>query len=178
MHHSFRRVFRKTKKSWLKSVGNFVAKTVLIESANQFSLDELCRSIQYTAWNIFRSHIVHQTVWKILNDLLDYRCMAVQIRQLPCWQAFAINNQNLRSLPQLEIICTSGSRVTSVLAEKVSELHTKEWLEVFNDVLIQNVCLFHVRIGKSVVVIHSLNSDSWHKYTLESSIEQIDLLTP
>ena len=27
----------------LKSVGNFVAKTVLVESANQFSLEELCK---------------------------------------------------------------------------------------------------------------------------------------
>ena len=28
----------------LKSVGNFVATTVLVESANQFSLEELCRT--------------------------------------------------------------------------------------------------------------------------------------
>ena len=31
----------------LKSVGNFVAMTVLVESANQFSLEELCRT-QYS----------------------------------------------------------------------------------------------------------------------------------
>ena len=29
---------------YLKSVGNFVAKTVLVESANQFILEELCRT--------------------------------------------------------------------------------------------------------------------------------------
>ena len=49
----------------LKSVGNFVAKTVLIESANQFSLEELCRthcSLKY----FFRSHIDHHTYGKTL----------------------------------------------------------------------------------------------------------------
>ena len=50
--------FQKNKE--LKSVGNFVAKTVLIESAKQFSLDELCRT-QYSL-KYLRSHIVHQTV--------------------------------------------------------------------------------------------------------------------
>ena len=39
----FRRVFlEKQRRVELKSVGNFVAKTVLVESANQFSLEELC----------------------------------------------------------------------------------------------------------------------------------------
>ena len=37
----------KQRRSELKSVGNFVAKTVLVESANQFSLEELCRT-QYS----------------------------------------------------------------------------------------------------------------------------------
>ena len=50
----------------LKSVGNFVAKTVLIESANQFSLEELCRA-QYSLKYFFRSHIDHQTYGKTLN---------------------------------------------------------------------------------------------------------------
>ena len=36
----------------LKSVGNFVAKTVFIESANQFSLEDLCRT-QYVQHDIF-----------------------------------------------------------------------------------------------------------------------------
>ena len=40
----FRRGFRKKQKVELKYVGNFVAKTVLGESANQFSLEELCRT--------------------------------------------------------------------------------------------------------------------------------------
>ena len=46
MQHSlsFQKKQRRVK---LKSVGNFVAKTVLVESANQFSLEELCRT-QYS----------------------------------------------------------------------------------------------------------------------------------
>ena len=41
----FRRVFsEKPRRVELKSVGNFVAKTVLVESANQFSLEELYRT--------------------------------------------------------------------------------------------------------------------------------------
>ena len=47
----------------LKSVGNFVAKTVLVESANLFSLEELCRS-QYSLKYFFRSHVDHQTYGK------------------------------------------------------------------------------------------------------------------
>ena len=35
---------KKQRRVELKSVGNFVAKTVLVESANQFSLDEVCRT--------------------------------------------------------------------------------------------------------------------------------------
>ena len=38
---------KKQRRVELKSVGNFVAKTVLVESANQFSLEELCRT-QYS----------------------------------------------------------------------------------------------------------------------------------
>ena len=49
----------------LKSVGNFVAKTVLDESANQFSLEELCRT-QYSLKYFFRSHVDHQTYGKTL----------------------------------------------------------------------------------------------------------------
>ena len=50
----------------LKSVGNFVAKTVLVESANQFSLEELCRT-QCSLKYFFRSHIDHQTYGKTLR---------------------------------------------------------------------------------------------------------------
>ena len=56
----------RTKKSELKSVENFVAKTVLVESANQFSLEELCRT-QYSLKYFFRSHIDHQTYGKTLR---------------------------------------------------------------------------------------------------------------
>ena len=55
----------------LKSVGNFVAKTVLVESANQFSLKELCRT-QCRLKYFFRSHIDHQTYGKTLRDRLNF----------------------------------------------------------------------------------------------------------
>ena len=38
----FRRILEKQRRVELKSVGNFVAKIVLVESTNQFSLEELC----------------------------------------------------------------------------------------------------------------------------------------
>ena len=50
----------------LKSVRNFVAKTVLVESANKFSLEELCRT-QYSLIHFFRSHVDHQTYGKTLT---------------------------------------------------------------------------------------------------------------
>ena len=49
----------------LKSVGNFVANTVLVESANQFSLEELYRT-QCSLTYFFRSHVDHQT-WQNLK---------------------------------------------------------------------------------------------------------------
>ena len=50
----------------LKSVGNFVAKTVLVESANHISLEELCMT-QYSMKYFFRSHVDHQTYGKTLK---------------------------------------------------------------------------------------------------------------
>ena len=47
MQHSFEEFSEKPRKVELKSVGNFVAKTVLVESANQFLLEGLCRT-QYS----------------------------------------------------------------------------------------------------------------------------------
>ena len=44
MQHSFEEFSEKQRRVELKSVGNFAAKTVLVESANQFSLEELCRT--------------------------------------------------------------------------------------------------------------------------------------
>ena len=46
MQHSFEEFSEKRSRVELKSVGNFVAKTVFVESANQFSLEELC-SLKY-----------------------------------------------------------------------------------------------------------------------------------
>ena len=64
----FRRVFRKTKKSWIEVCYIFCSykkcKAVLVESANQFSLEEKRCVGHSAAWNIFRSHIYHQTLWK------------------------------------------------------------------------------------------------------------------
>ena len=51
----------------LKSVGNFVAKTALLESANQFSLEELCRT-KYSLKYFIRSHVDHQTYGKTLKN--------------------------------------------------------------------------------------------------------------
>ena len=47
MQHSFEEFSEKQRRVELKSVGNFVAKAVLVESANQFSLEEVCRA-QYS----------------------------------------------------------------------------------------------------------------------------------
>ena len=47
IQNSFEEFSEKQRRVELKSVGNFVARTVLVESANQFSLEELCRT-QYS----------------------------------------------------------------------------------------------------------------------------------
>ena len=47
MQHSFQEFKKKQRRVELKSVGNFVAKAVLVESANQFLLEEVCRT-QYS----------------------------------------------------------------------------------------------------------------------------------
>ena len=44
MQHSFEEFSEKQRRVELKSVGNFKAKAVLIESENQFSLEEVCRT--------------------------------------------------------------------------------------------------------------------------------------
>ena len=44
MQHSFEEFSEKQRRVELKYVENFVAKTVLVESANQFSLEDLCRT--------------------------------------------------------------------------------------------------------------------------------------
>ena len=67
MQHSFEEFSDKQRRVELKSVGNFVVKAVLFESANQFSLEDRCRT-QYSL-KYFRSHIDHQTLWKNLNVL-------------------------------------------------------------------------------------------------------------
>ena len=67
MQHSFEEFSEKQRRVELKTaVGNFVAKTMLVESANQFSLEEQCRT-QYSLKYFFRSHIDHHTYGKTLN---------------------------------------------------------------------------------------------------------------
>ena len=50
----------------MKSVWHFVAKTVLVESASQFPLEELCRT-QYSLKYFFQSHVDHETYGKTLK---------------------------------------------------------------------------------------------------------------
>ena len=65
LQDSFEEFSEKQRRDELKSVGKLVAKTVLVESANQFSLKKLCRT-QYSMNYFFRSHIDHQTYGKTL----------------------------------------------------------------------------------------------------------------
>ena len=44
MQHSVEEFSEKQRRVELKYVGHFVAKAVLVESANQFSLEEMCRT--------------------------------------------------------------------------------------------------------------------------------------
>ena len=66
MSQYFEQFVGKQRRVELKSVGNLVAKTVLVESANQFSLEELCRT-QHSLKYFFRSHVDHHTYGKTLN---------------------------------------------------------------------------------------------------------------
>ena len=66
MQHSFEGFSEKQRRVELKSVGNFVARAVLVESANQFSLEKLRRT-QYSLKYFFRSHVDNQTYGKTLN---------------------------------------------------------------------------------------------------------------
>ena len=70
MQHSFEEFSEKQRRVELKSVGNFIAKAVLVESANQFSLEELCRT-QYSLKYFFRSHIDQHTYGKTLSRWYD-----------------------------------------------------------------------------------------------------------
>ena len=77
IQHSLEEFSEKQRRVELKSVGNFVAKTVLVESENQFSLEELCRT-QYS-WKFFlRCHIDHQTYDKTLSLFQHYLDLNVQ----------------------------------------------------------------------------------------------------
>ena len=68
MQHSFEEFSETQRRDELKSFGNFVANTVLVESANQFSLEELCRT-QDSLKYFFRSYIDHHTYGKTLNSI-------------------------------------------------------------------------------------------------------------
>ena len=55
MQHSFEEFSEKQRRVELKYFGIFVAKAVLVESANQFSLEEVCRT-QYSLNYFLNSH--------------------------------------------------------------------------------------------------------------------------
>ena len=68
MQHSFVEFSEKQRRVELKSVGNFVAKTVLVESATQFSLEELCRT-QYSLKIFFEAISTITPLEKNLNAI-------------------------------------------------------------------------------------------------------------
>ena len=68
MQHCFEAFSEKQRRVELKSVGNFVAKTVFVESANQFSLEELCRS-QYSLKYFFSKPCRPSNLWQNLKCL-------------------------------------------------------------------------------------------------------------
>ena len=74
MLQHFEQFVGKKRRVELKSVGNFVANTVLIESANQFSLEELCRTQNSLKYSI-RSHVDHQTYGKTLKARLSFNSL-------------------------------------------------------------------------------------------------------
>ena len=65
MRHSFEEFSEKQRRVELKSVGNFVAKTVLVESAHQF----IGRAVKDTVPLDIFFDIVHQNVWKKFGEL-------------------------------------------------------------------------------------------------------------
>ena len=67
MQQHFEQFVRKQRRVELKYVRNFVAMTVLVESANQFSLEEFFNT-QYIL-KYFWSHMDHQTLWKNLKPV-------------------------------------------------------------------------------------------------------------
>ena len=77
MQHSFEEFSDKQRRVELKYVGNFVAKTVLVESANQFSVEEMCRT-QYSMKYFFRSHIyiytnMYSTLSSVFTNFYSYK---------------------------------------------------------------------------------------------------------
>ena len=66
MQHSFEEFSEKQRRVELKSVRNVVAKTVLVESANQFSLEELCRT-QYSLKYFFSNPYRPSDLWQNLK---------------------------------------------------------------------------------------------------------------
>ena len=76
MQHSVEDFSEKQRRVELKYVWNFVAKTVLVESASQFSFEELRRT-QYSLKTNFRSHIDHDTYGKTLRNKLSESRSAV-----------------------------------------------------------------------------------------------------
>ena len=75
IQYSFEEFSEKQRRVELKSVGNFVAKAVLVESANQFSLEEVCR----THNSLKKFSKPYQTLWKYLKFKLNDAAIVFEV---------------------------------------------------------------------------------------------------
>ena len=127
----FEQFVRKQRRVELKFVGYFVAKTVLVENANQFSWEELCRT-QYILKYLFRSHIDHHTLWKTLKDTLQRVHVSTQCPLPgPCfYEPTEKNWWPSWSLNSLDIFDFSFTTVTS--EQNLTKLDQKQIFNVLN----------------------------------------------
>ena len=77
VQQDFEQFVGKQRRVEMKSVGNFVAKTVLLESANQFLLEELCRT-QYSLTYFSKQYHLSGRLEKNLKQ----RCPGLQSKVL------------------------------------------------------------------------------------------------
>ena len=118
----------------LKSVGNLVAKTVLVESANQFSLEELCRT-QYSLKYFFRSHIDHQIYGKTLIYNCIFLCLAILSHLKPLNTYVTIKPADL---PRDELVAMLQQFSLLISMQIHWKYHHNVFL--FNNIIVQ---LFH-----------------------------------
>ena len=92
MQQHFEQFVGKQRRVELQSVGNFVAKTVLVESANHVSLEQLCRT-QYSLKYFLKPYCPSDRLEKTLNH-----CNSLEISKLFTFiqnylHSFKINDQ-------------------------------------------------------------------------------------